>query len=292
MSDLHLGPLTTLFTPPSSCLNIITSVAVPGIYNAGISLFLGNLNGAYTQSPIYLSAATSCYPIPTTAINFWSNYYYSPAYCPLGWTAACTFPQSTDVAKTRTASLCCPEGFRCVNGWVHGCQRETSGVVSLVFVARSREAVLTDYGELTAVSLKGIEFVYNDGIPVAWQETDREVLEMIQRASRTTVVGGASTSSAMPSRPSGSRDVMTSSFSSASVSSEVASRVSETGGAVKEAKSEVSKMVVPIAVGVGIMVLIFAIGMVIFVSRKRKGRLMNEGDRSGLKYSRVEMNAR
>lgn len=86
----NLGPLTTIFTPPASCLSTITSASLAGFFVGHFSA--GNEN---------------CYPPSTTTNYFATSYFYSPGICPSGYSAACTWPSSAFSAAT-TASLCCP----------------------------------------------------------------------------------------------------------------------------------------------------------------------------------------
>lgn len=56
-----------------------------------------------------MTAAINCYPTPTTSINYYENYYYSPAYCPSGYLLACPYTAGSPLlSSTITASLCCP----------------------------------------------------------------------------------------------------------------------------------------------------------------------------------------
>jgi hypothetical protein len=101
MSMVNVGSVTTIFTPPPTCLAVITSVVDTSVYASGYSAFVGNFGGNY------LSVATSCYPSTTVSINFWDNYYWSPGICPSGYTPACSFIGG-DFGPGVTASLCCP----------------------------------------------------------------------------------------------------------------------------------------------------------------------------------------
>jgi hypothetical protein len=89
----NAGPLTTIFTPPPSCTDIVTS--------AGGSLYIGHWAD---------HNADSCYPSSTNWFDYGAgHYYWSPGVCPEGFTTACHF---TDVKFANTAisaSVCCPQ---------------------------------------------------------------------------------------------------------------------------------------------------------------------------------------
>jgi len=98
--NLNLGPLTTIFTPPASCLDVVTSGAGPP-FSSTYSLFVGHFGP-------YEIAQKICYPEGAATINFaYTNYYYSPGYCPSGYSTACAFTAASFAASV-TASLCCP----------------------------------------------------------------------------------------------------------------------------------------------------------------------------------------
>lgn len=107
MANTLVGLITTVFTPPASCLEVITLGADQDYFQESFSLFIGNFNGQYRDKN-YLSAAKGCYPTPTSAIDYWANYYYSPAYCPTGYLPACRYTAGDPpLATSVTASLCC-----------------------------------------------------------------------------------------------------------------------------------------------------------------------------------------
>lgn len=96
---LNAGPLTTIFTPPTTCLDVITSGLSP--YSPGYSLFIGHFGP-------YYSPALTCSPTATALINYYTdNYYWSPGYCPSGYTTACSYTP-VNLGPKVTASLCCP----------------------------------------------------------------------------------------------------------------------------------------------------------------------------------------
>ncbi|KAI2610676.1 uncharacterized protein GGS25DRAFT_529638 [Hypoxylon fragiforme] len=90
---MSLGPLTTSFTPPASCL------ATSALYWINTASTFYWLHGQPLQS--------SCFP---------SNYspgqdqYYEPGVCPGGYTAACRASTTNGAAEKVTRTTCCPEG--------------------------------------------------------------------------------------------------------------------------------------------------------------------------------------
>lgn len=67
-------PLTTTFTPPAECFNgIVTDGGL------GVSYDLNDV-GVYTSKSSY---GFTCYPLSFNSVE-----YYSPGFCPSGWTQA------------------------------------------------------------------------------------------------------------------------------------------------------------------------------------------------------------
>ena len=81
-------PLTTIFTPPSSCLSIVTF--------DGLTLWQGGLLQTGDQN---------CFPPYFTDIY---NSWYSPAICPHGWTGISTSGLGLSEDITDKWAFCCP----------------------------------------------------------------------------------------------------------------------------------------------------------------------------------------
>jgi len=97
MSTSSPAPLTTLFVPPNSCFTDVylysfTSGETPQLAEEssnGIN-YLG------------LPGTSNCLP------TGWSpSTYFSPGFCPGGYTIACSFVNSIETV-TETAAICCP----------------------------------------------------------------------------------------------------------------------------------------------------------------------------------------
>ncbi|KAF2800598.1 hypothetical protein K505DRAFT_370153 [Melanomma pulvis-pyrius CBS 109.77] len=202
MANTLVGPITTVFTPPASCLQVITLGADQDYFQESSSLFIGNFNGQYRDKN-YLSAAKDCYPTPTSAIDYWANYYYSPAYCPTGYLPACSYTAGDPPLATHvTASLCCASGYVCVDGWAHGCQRLTSGVLTNIFAASGPAATLGASDPLSTMTLEEAQYIWNDGIPVAWEPTDTGILALAAQRTVAKEHRQSTTRLTSPSTPS------------------------------------------------------------------------------------------
>ncbi|KAF2463513.1 uncharacterized protein BDR25DRAFT_347165 [Lindgomyces ingoldianus] len=164
MSSTLIGPVPTLFIPPFSCLNVITSGADPNIYASSTSLFIGNFNGFYKGNN-YLKAASDCYPSSTTGLNFWGNYYWSPAYCPQGHTPA---------------------------------------------FAAAPTAAFQSSGDLITKSLDKSQYIWGDGVPVAWESSDTDILSLIAKVTATAVSSMVSGTGVLPTSIFASRTSTTS----------------------------------------------------------------------------------
>lgn len=85
-TDTNYGPLTTVFTPPSSCFTPRTAV------NFGYPSLIQGCKGPYGDP---------CCP------RGWNYHaYFSPGRCPSGY-RGCTLPTSTQ--RVETTNICCPK---------------------------------------------------------------------------------------------------------------------------------------------------------------------------------------
>ncbi|KAK1761296.1 hypothetical protein QBC47DRAFT_25320 [Echria macrotheca] len=94
-----LGQLTTTFEAPSTC-----TTTTPKIYQ----IWTGSTY-RYEQGPLFTSGS-DCFP---GAYDPAPNNYYSPGFCPGGYTAACTKTASVQTGSSgvETALVCCPTGL-------------------------------------------------------------------------------------------------------------------------------------------------------------------------------------
>jgi hypothetical protein len=87
--SITLGPLTTIFTPPPSCISSMSDV------------FLQILASSAFDGLLYGPLSAVCFPSDYQDIR---SVYYSPGlFCPVGYETACISFDSTDTVVT-----CCP----------------------------------------------------------------------------------------------------------------------------------------------------------------------------------------
>src|ERR1700735_992507 len=94
-------PLTTTFTPPSSCLgtNNIWNI----IYSPSFDYFVQGPPSTYRSDCL-----PSGYKVPSSGDSDFT--FYSPGICPSGYTSACPSTK-TFGPSTVTVQICCPPGF-------------------------------------------------------------------------------------------------------------------------------------------------------------------------------------
>ncbi|KFY68052.1 hypothetical protein V497_00090 [Pseudogymnoascus sp. VKM F-4516 (FW-969)] len=112
----RLGPLTALFTPPASCLDL-TVVSISTVYSTALtvtSTISGGSDVSVTTIPTITTSTTaylekydyildgSCYPPNYTT----ASGYYSPGLCPSAWEGVVTTSQNDE-----TTVQCCPASF-------------------------------------------------------------------------------------------------------------------------------------------------------------------------------------
>ncbi len=99
LTSYNRGPLTTIFTPPATCLNVITYSSDLGTQSAVTGSAISNLILGHYRSV----GDAACYPPSVgTSTTEWGVYFYSPGMCPKGWTAECTQYTFTTITDFRT----------------------------------------------------------------------------------------------------------------------------------------------------------------------------------------------
>lgn len=98
-----VGPLTTTFQAPSSC-----TTPAPQLYQ-----IRSGDSSSYVEGPLF-TKDSDCFPkgydpAPTN--------YYSPGWCPAGYTTACSSLASVSTA-TETAVICCPTYVAPPEAWL------------------------------------------------------------------------------------------------------------------------------------------------------------------------------
>ncbi|KAI4245346.1 MAG: hypothetical protein L6R42_010211 [Xanthoria sp. 1 TBL-2021] len=166
--------LTTIFTPPSTCLDVIT-------YD-GTSFWQGGLLQTGDQD---------CYP-PRFLDIFWSQ--YTPGICPHGWTSLGgqgAFIQSD--GNIGTKAFCCPSGFYHSStnaGFLqHACASVFGSPLTRVFSTSTRgEGPMPRDADLITVDPKAVESntVYADIIGIHWAETNSQVVRLMSETSSSS----------------------------------------------------------------------------------------------------------
>ncbi|KAI9737835.1 MAG: hypothetical protein M1834_009204 [Cirrosporium novae-zelandiae] len=153
-------PLTTIFTPASSCTTDFYWIT-------------DTQSGRYYIS-LGPSDTADCFP---TSFSSYSTDYYSPGYCPEGYTSVCASLNSVG-SLTETVATCCPSGFSCqtagIQPWfsTHGC---TSIFPSDAFYTITSEGKTT-VSYMTTGNGQGMNA---HSVQVRWQNTDLEILKLL-----------------------------------------------------------------------------------------------------------------
>ncbi|KAK4186483.1 hypothetical protein QBC35DRAFT_533296 [Podospora australis] len=191
----NLGPLTTTFTGPSTCLATTT--------------WIGNVAGFYVAA--FWEDVTECYPTGTKTLNLHTgDRYWSPGICPSGWTPAVSL--ATDykpgvsgydprwvIASETTAWLCCPSGLEAEDLWPSSYRAYTDNCRAKF----TRGQTITNVwntadppGQFTSVEVTGTipHTVLAKGIQIMWQSSDKVVVDWWSTASPTGQATATSTS--------------------------------------------------------------------------------------------------
>jgi hypothetical protein len=178
-------PLTTLFSPPSTCFS--------GIYQE-------------TPGPNYVlgdpASTAACLP---SGFNFAVTSFFSPAFdCPVGWTVAC---RSTNAIGDATESIatCCPSGgYQCRttggHPWdsIYGCLTGLTSNEILVVTGSQSGTTYT-----TTVSLVGNFDGFNAfSVQLRWQQKDLISSSSATASSATASSEGTAVETSTPSRTS------------------------------------------------------------------------------------------
>jgi hypothetical protein len=198
-----IGPLTTVFTPPASCLT-----------NEAITT--ANVNS--TQSPFYSTQSlfnngpsgaqmvrSECFPskYPHTEFS-----YYSPGICPSGWglNSAPSIQQrfAPSTSSEETVGICCPSRYTYVDGPV-GCTsylaQTTSGSVlnpsffvqfghgiqyGVIQTLMASDATVTINATITSTVTTGAVFSSSQVPPISGQRTTFSVTQVSPTTYLTT----------------------------------------------------------------------------------------------------------
>ncbi|KAJ5193993.1 hypothetical protein N7491_001326 [Penicillium cf. griseofulvum] len=197
-SYFNRGPLTTTFTPPTTCLQ---TLSVNSFYVGGTpttATFYGNWFG--------FDAGYSCLPtgtMPGTLLaspTYWGTYWYSPGlYCPTGWTTAGELGPSWNglhVTGSTSGAICCPSSMS-FYATDHQC-REVISEKATITIGMS--------GVVVTSTLETPITVYADGIPLIWEKSDLPKTTSASTTSlstQTSTAAGATGSSSSNNNRSG-----------------------------------------------------------------------------------------
>ncbi|KAI0100168.1 hypothetical protein GGR51DRAFT_533311 [Nemania sp. FL0031] len=231
-----LGPLPTSFTLVSSCASELQD-----LYNVHFSGWVTVLQGPQEQ--------TTCYP----NIHASDPGFYSPAFCPIGFTAACKLID-TLAAVEETILGCCPTvaSFRCKKSFIW----ETQGCTS--HITESIELLITGVSDGTTSRGSKTILTSGDGL-------NAYVIQARYRA--TDFISTTTTSSSFPSSriASGSRPT------SSSASFLTTSALDQPTQTPISAPGSISDREIRIVVGaVGGVVVILLVGLLICQYRRRR----------------------
>lgn len=153
----------TTFRPPSTC-----TTATPQIYQ----IFTGR-EYRFEQGPLFTSGS-NCFPGGYDAAP---NGYYSPGFCPHGYTAACTRKDSQKTTlPVETALICCPTALRYICDGATGqtplgCTTSWTGAVAIIGVTVMTNGVVSGPATVSesngGIAAHSIQVRFRDGdIPV------------------------------------------------------------------------------------------------------------------------------
>ncbi|KAK0626929.1 hypothetical protein B0T14DRAFT_562793 [Immersiella caudata] len=174
-----IGPLTTTFKAPSSC------TATPQIYQ----IFTSN-EYRFEQGPLF-TFGSDCFP---SGYDAGPNRYYSPGFCPQGYTAACSRTDSQLTrSPTETALICCPTVLRytCPGATEQeslGCTTTWKGAVAVIDVTVITDGTVSGPKTISesngGISARGIEVRFRSGDLITKVDAS-QTFAATQGASRT-----------------------------------------------------------------------------------------------------------
>jgi hypothetical protein len=235
-------PLTTVFTPPASCLNAPFTLESSSSGVAGFS----------TAWRDWGETSSQCYPHSFSSLQFtWG--WYSPGVCPSGYAIAQTSIPSTAIKTTQ--AWCCPAGYT-ITGW-----RSRTDVYQACTSMASDAAVVAVNAGLTQTITPSFGFVAMQWpISVEWASSD---LSLFQSASAPLLgVDATTTTTAVAGTASGtantgpSHDLNTS--SSTSIDANIAKSGLSTGA------------IVGIAIGLSLGILVLVACIFVYIARRRR----------------------
>ncbi|KAL4895329.1 hypothetical protein BDV59DRAFT_153665 [Aspergillus ambiguus] len=174
-SYFNRGPLTTTFSPPTTCFLTLSVVSFYVGTVPASTTFYGHWFGFDDTGYTCLPTGT----VPGSLLasqTYWDTYWYSPGlYCPTGWTTAAPLAGSwngLEVTGGTSGAICCPSSMN-----FYSENHQCSQVIS----AKDTITVATSGVVITSTLATPIT-VYADGVPLIWEKSD---LPESTSASRT-----------------------------------------------------------------------------------------------------------
>ncbi|KAF1948876.1 hypothetical protein CC80DRAFT_597912 [Byssothecium circinans] len=246
IASYNRGPITSIFSPPVSCLETLTTNTQSSM------LYFGHYHASYYDA--------ACYPPQNkNAIPWFNMYYYSPAICPQPWTIATFFTTSSpgaystqwiSIGSGTTVALCCPPGYGYQTmGHVCGSMITQNQVVR--YIVPTGNSPDPNGAPVWTLTQRQSSMVKGDAVPIWWQAKDMDMLA----AALTTTSSPLATSSAQTSH-------MTpiSSPTGATIS-DSASQKNGSSGLSTGAKA---------GIGVGAFIVVAALALALFFAVRRK----------------------
>ncbi|KAK4155256.1 hypothetical protein C8A00DRAFT_31968 [Chaetomidium leptoderma] len=174
-----VGPLTTTFRAPSSC-----TTATPQIYQVR-----SGTESSYVEGPLF-TPDSDCFP---SGYDPAPTNYYSPGWCPYGYTAACSSLASVST-ETETAVICCPThfGYSCLASTSPGqpslgCTttwEAALAVLGVTVVTDGKVGTTTVVSEASnGITAYGIQVRFKSGDPTPAPRADDFSFSVITRTS-------------------------------------------------------------------------------------------------------------
>ncbi|KAH8589172.1 hypothetical protein B0O99DRAFT_676888 [Bisporella sp. PMI_857] len=212
----NLGPLTSTFTAPSTCL---ATTSVTAMYGGDSSYWVGFWGWV---APNMTTASDACVPPAETPTPLLSTWYYSPGICPSGYMPGASLATgysisgcTSELPSSVTAWLCCPTGYTpsayMYCGWQNTatCTSMAIGTATLTNVLpwlttgseTFPNSIPTGEVVTKTVITESILTVMAVGIPIMWESTDTEVASWFAQASKGTFTPTISSYSSWSTRP-------------------------------------------------------------------------------------------
>jgi len=242
----NLGPLTTTYTPPSTCFFTTAFPATGGgedVTGAGVAI-------AETYLQIVSNAATSCYPSNYGYLGDSSNFFSPGFICPAGYSTG----GFLSTVNGETLAFCCPSGFRQPGGPnYHGCSKTIIGVLTASAVLTRTGTGLEFYLGSMSTQFSSTEHTLDaSAIPLRWRAIDLPSSPTTATSSPSSLSSSSSISSTSTGNEGTTLSTYKPSSTPASQSIPPSSSTSSTSSGGGLSGSDKIALGVGIGVGIGI----------------------------------------